>query len=183
DLSIYFQHVIFHTLPLFWRFHRVHHCDLECDVTTGVRFHPIEILLSMLVKFMTIAALGAPVLAVFLFEVSLNFMSMFTHANINLPKSLEKILSPIIVTPRMHFIHHSTVEHHTNSNFGFNISLWDRMFGTFVMRKDHELKEMDIGLSHYRDIKKQSLRWLLYLPFVDSVRHYAINMRNHDQDK
>lgn len=126
DLAIYFQHVMFHALPMFWRFHRVHHSDLDCDITTGLRFHPFEIIISILFKFLVIASIGAPVLAVVIFEIILNAASMFTHSNIRIPSAIEPIVRWFIVTPDMHRIHHSIKENETNSNFGFLISAWDR---------------------------------------------------------
>lgn len=179
DLSVYFQHVMFHTLPLFWRFHCVHHTDHELDVTTGLRFHPIEILISMLVKFMTIAALGTPVLAVVTFEIILNVMSMFTHSNVQINKKFERILRWFIVTPHMHWSHHSVVENETNSNFGFNLSIWDRIFGTYLQKPAGGLENITLGLSQYNeDPKWQSFRWLLYMPFVAKIESYAINLRH-----
>jgi len=182
DLSIYFQHVIFHTLPLFWRFHRVHHSDLDCDASTGLRFHPIEMLISMLVKFITIAALGAPLLAVFLFEIVLNGMAMFTHANIRIPRPLNRVLLWFMVTPNMHLIHHSNTSKQMNSNFGFNISLWDRLFGTYLDLPEQKLKTLDIGLGKHQDLTQQSLRGLLYLPFTGRVKGYTINERDFTQE-
>jgi sterol desaturase/sphingolipid hydroxylase (fatty acid hydroxylase superfamily) len=177
DLSIYFQHVMFHSLPMFWRFHRVHHSDLDCDITTGLRFHPFEILLSMLIKFLTIAAFGIPVLAVVIFEIILNAASMFTHSNIRIPEKIEPVLRLFIVTPDMHRIHHSINENETNSNFGFFISLWDRIFGTYIGQPEAGHTNMQIGLDEFREPKWQDLRWLIYLPFVSKIKGYAINKR------
>ncbi|MGD8631157.1 MAG: sterol desaturase family protein, partial [Gammaproteobacteria bacterium] len=131
DAAIYLQHVMFHAVPLLWRLHRVHHADLDFDVTTGARFHPIEILLSMLIKFAVIVLLGPPLAAVVIFEVLLNAMSMFNHSNVRLPLALDGVLRRIIVTPDMHRVHHSHLADETNSNFGFNLSVWDRVFGTY----------------------------------------------------
>lgn len=178
DLSLYFQHVIFHSLPMFWRFHRVHHSDLDCDVTTGLRFHPFEMLLSILIKFLTISALGIPVLTVVIFEIILNAASMFTHSNIRIPGKIESIVRWFIVTPDMHRIHHSVHENETNSNFGFFISVWDRIFGTYIKQPEAGHKEMQIGLDEFREPKWQDLRWLIYLPFVSKIKGYAINKRN-----
>lgn len=180
DLSLYFQHVIFHSLPMFWRFHRVHHSDLDCDVTTGLRFHPFEILLSILIKFLTISAFGIPVLTVVIFEVILNAASMFTHSNIKIPETIERIVRWIIVTPDMHRIHHSLHENETNSNFGFFISAWDRIFGTYIGQPQQGHKEMQIGLDEFREPKWQNLRWLIYLPFVSKIKGYALNKRKLD---
>ena len=131
DLAIYLQHVLFHAVPALWRLHRMHHADLDFDVTTGVRFHPVEILLSMLIKLGVIAALGAPAVAVLIFEVLLNATSMFNHGNVRLPRRLDRVLRWLVVTPDMHRVHHSIVPRETNSNFGFNLPWWDRLFGTY----------------------------------------------------
>ena len=178
DLAIYIQHTIFHVLPVLWRFHRVHHSDLDCDVTTGLRFHPIEILISILIKFIAITAIGAPVLAVIAFEVVLNLMSMFTHSNIRLNEKFERILRCFIVTPDMHRLHHSSRENETNSNFSFNISLWDRIFGTYISKPQGSHKEILIGLTRYREPEWQTFRGLISLPFNDVVHGYAINQRD-----
>ena len=178
DLSIYFQHVFFHVIPILWRFHRVHHSDLDCDVSTGVRFHPVEILLSILIKISIITMLGAPILAVIIFEMILNLMSMFTHSNINLNKNIEKILRWFIVTPDMHRVHHSTRENETNSNFCFHISLWDRIFGTYIAEPEAGHTNMIIGLDHFREPNWQSFKGLMHMPFSSEVRGYAVNYRD-----
>lgn len=178
DLAIYFQHAIFHVLPILWRFHRVHHSDLDCDVTTGLRFHPVEILISILIKFIVIFALGAPVLAVILFEVMLNLMSMFTHSNVHLNKTFEQVLRWFVVTPDMHRVHHSTLENETNSNFAFNISLWDRIFGTYLAEPQAGQLGMTIGLDQYREPNWQRFMGLITLPFNSAIRGYAINYRD-----
>jgi len=178
DLSIYFQHVMFHALPMFWRFHRVHHSDLDCDVTTGLRFHPGEILISIVFKFVVIISIGAPVLAVVIFEIILNAASMFTHSNIKIPLALERVTRWFFVTPDMHRTHHSVFQNETNSNFGFFISIWDRIFGTYTQTPKDGHKNMQIGLSNFREAKWQNLRWLVYLPFVTKIKGYAINKRD-----
>ena len=183
DLSLYFQHVMFHSLPLFWRFHRVHHSDLDCDITTGLRFHPFEILISMLIKFLTIAALGIPVLTIVVFEITLNAASMFTHSNIKIPVKIESMLRWFIVTPDMHRIHHSTNENETNSNFGFFISFWDHLFGTYINQPEAGHINMQIGLNEFREPKWQDLRWLIYLPFVSKIKSYAINKRSFRKEE
>ncbi len=183
DLSLYIQHVIFHALPLFWRFHRVHHSDLDCDITTGLRFHPFEIVLSILIKFIAIAAFGIPVLAVVIFEVILNAASMFSHSNIKIPAVIEPMIRWFIVTPDMHRIHHSINENETNSNFGFFISAWDRVFGTYIKEPEEGHANMQIGLSSFREPKWQDIRWLIYLPFVSKIETYAINKRNMENNK
>lgn len=178
DLTIYFQHAMFHVLPIFWRFHRVHHSDLDFDVTTGLRFHPGEVLLSIFIKLTAIVALGAPVLAVILFETSLNLMSMFTHSNIRINKQFEKILRWFVVTPDMHRVHHSILENETNSNFGFNISLWDRLFGTYIEKPAAGHQNITIGLEGLQGQHWQKLTRLLYMPFTMKIKGYAINYRD-----
>ncbi len=177
DLSVYFQHVMFHALPVFWRFHRVHHTDLDCDVTTGLRFHPFEMLISMLIKFLTIITIGAPVMVVVVFEIILNAAAMFTHSNIRLPKVMERVIRWFIVTPDMHRTHHSMEETESNSNFGFFISAWDRLFGTYLAEPGGGHEVMQIGVKNFRKPHWQNLRWLLYLPFVSGNDSYAINRR------
>ena len=181
DLSIYFQHVMFHTLPLLWRFHRVHHADTDCDVTTGIRFHPIEMLLSILIKFMTIVAIGAPVIAVLIFELVLNATSMFTHSNVRLPGKMDPLVRWLFVTPDMHRVHHSSIRHETNSNFGFNFSFWDRLFGTYIKQPELGHDNMDIGLKKFKQAKWGSLRWLLYMPFITEVPNYLIGTKRSNE--
>jgi sterol desaturase/sphingolipid hydroxylase (fatty acid hydroxylase superfamily) len=179
DFVIYLQHVMVHAVPALWRLHRVHHADLDFDVTTGARFHPIEIVLSMLIKFATIMVLGPPVVAVLIFEVVLNATAMFNHGNVRLPLGLDRVLRLFIVTPDMHRVHHSVEDDETNSNFGFNLSLWDRLFGTYrdQPRAGHE--GMTIGIHHYRTPREVSrLDGLLWLPFRGKVTDYAINRRH-----
>lgn len=178
DLIIYFQHAMFHALPIMWRIHRVHHSDLDCDVTTGLRFHPLEILLSILIKFSAIIALGAPVLTVILFEVVLNLMSMFTHSNIYLNHTFERILRWVFVTPDMHRIHHSTQENETNSNFSFNLSLWDRIFATYMAEPKAGQQGMTIGLEQFRKPNWQGFSGLISMPFSTRIKGYAINYRD-----
>lgn len=178
DLVVYLQHVMVHAVPALWRLHRVHHADLDFDVTTGARFHPIEIVLSMLIKFAAIVLLGAPVLAVVVFEVLLNATAMFNHGNVGLPRGLDRLLRWIVVTPDMHRVHHSVVPDETNSNFGFNLPWWDRLFGTYrdQPRAGHEA--MTIGIDDVREPRRCVwLPGLLALPFVGSGGRYAINRR------
>jgi len=163
DLIIYLQHRLFHFVPLLWRVHKMHHTDLDFDVTTGVRFHPIEILLSIIIKFIAIIILGIPALAVVIFQIILTGTSMFTHANIKLPRKLDKILRFIIVTPNMHRIHHSVILEETNSNFGFNLSCWDRIFHTY--QSNSKNKKIKIGLNIFRKTKELHLHKLLIQPF------------------
>jgi len=166
DLAIYGQHVLFHYVPIFWRIHKVHHADTDYDVTTGLRFHTFEILLSMLIKFMTIFILGPPVIAVLAFEVLLNATSMFNHGNIKLPLKLDKILRLVTVTPDMHRVHHSVIFKETNSNFGFNLPWWDWIFGTYTAQPRQGHKNMTIGLSNIRNSDDTSkLMGMLLLPF------------------
>src|SRR5262249_25407860 len=149
--AIYLQHVMFHAVPLFWRLHMVHHADLDFDVTTGLRFHTIEILLSMGIKMAVVVLLGAPALAVLIFEVLLNATSMFSHGNIRLPTTLDRLLRLFVVTPDMHRVHHSMIARETNSNFGFNLPWWDYLFGTYRAQPSRGHVDMTIGLSQYRD--------------------------------
>jgi sterol desaturase/sphingolipid hydroxylase (fatty acid hydroxylase superfamily) len=179
DFIIYLQHVMVHAVPLLWRLHRVHHADLDYDVTTGARFHTLEIILSMLIKFATIIVLGAPVVAVVIFEVVLNALAMFNHGNVGLPKSLDSFLRWFIVTPDMHRVHHSVEDDETNSNFGFNLTWWDRLFGTYREQPRGGQLGFTIGIHKYRDLKQTNLiMGMLLLPFKGKVSEYAINTRN-----
>ena len=165
DLVIYAQHVAFHMVPWLWRLHRVHHADTVLDVTTGLRFHPVEIVLSMLIKAGTVLALGVPAGAVIAFEVLLNATAMFNHANIVLPGWLDRALRWIVVTPDMHRVHHSVEPSETNSNFGFNLPWWDRLFGTYQDGPRAGYQRMIVGLSQFRDEAEQRLDKLLTQPF------------------
>jgi sterol desaturase/sphingolipid hydroxylase (fatty acid hydroxylase superfamily) len=181
DAAIYLQHVMFHAIPVFWRLHRVHHADLDFDVTTGARFHPVEIVLSMLIKFAVIVLLGPPLAAVVIFEVLLNALSMFNHANVRIPLPLDRVLRWLIVTPDMHRVHHSHLEHETNSNFGFNLSLWDRVFGTYRDQPQDGHTGMVIGIDTWRDPAHCiRLPGLLLMPFQGRISGYAINRRSWD---
>lgn len=164
DLVVYLQHRLFHAVPLLWRLHRVHHADLELDVSTGVRFHPIEILLSMLIKMGAVLALGAPALAVLIFEVTLNATTMFNHANVKLFAPLDRVLRMIVVTPDMHRIHHSVRHEETASNFGFNLPWWDRLFRTYRPQPIDGHDRMIIGLEHFRDRAELGLPQMLTQP-------------------
>ena len=168
DLLIYAQHRVFHAVPWLWRLHRVHHADQEIDVSTGLRFHPIEILLSMLIKMAAVALLGAPVLAVLLFEMLLNGMAMFNHSNVRLPLGFDAALRRLVVTPDMHRVHHSVLPRETNSNFGFNLSIWDRLFHSYVAQPEHGHDGMRVGLSEFQSGRADSLKGLLIMPFLDS---------------
>lgn len=169
DLAIYLQHVMFHAVPLLWRVHRVHHADLDLDVTTGTRFHPIEILLSLAIKAAVIFLIGAPVLAVFVFELLLNLTSMFNHSNIRMPGWLDSALRLVIVTPDMHRVHHSIYGDETNRNFGFNLPWWDRLFGTYRAEPRGGHEEMVIGIPSFRDPRHcAALPGMLALPFLEA---------------
>jgi sterol desaturase/sphingolipid hydroxylase (fatty acid hydroxylase superfamily) len=178
DFVIWLQHVMVHAVPVLWRLHRVHHADLDYDLTTGTRFHPVEIILSMLIKLATIMVLGPPVVAVILFEVILNGMAMFNHGNVRLPLPLDRTVRWLVVTPDMHRVHHSVEDDEANSNFGFNLSWWDRLFGTYRDQPRGGHEGMTIGIYRYR--KPREVSWLpglLMLPFRGKITRYAINRR------
>jgi sterol desaturase/sphingolipid hydroxylase (fatty acid hydroxylase superfamily) len=176
DFVIYLQHVLFHAVPLLWRLHMVHHADLDFDVTTGVRFHTIEILLSLGIKMGAVVLLGAPALAVLLFEVLLNATSMFSHGNVRLPAWLDRVLRLIVVTPEMHRVHHSVHPQETNSNFGFNLPWWDYLLGTYRAQPAEGHEGMTIGLEQFRDERRADrLHWMLALPFVGPTGDYPVN--------
>jgi sterol desaturase/sphingolipid hydroxylase (fatty acid hydroxylase superfamily) len=177
DLAIYLQHVLFHAVPALWRLHRMHHADLEIDVSTGLRFHPIEILLSMLIKFAVVAALGAPALAVLIFEVLLNATSMFNHANVRMPLGLDRVLRWVVVTPDMHRVHHSILSGETNSNFGFNLPWWDRLFGTYRAQPAAGHEGMTIGIEQFRDSRELGLDRMLIQPFRGEAGRYPLGRR------
>jgi sterol desaturase/sphingolipid hydroxylase (fatty acid hydroxylase superfamily) len=178
DFVIYLQHVMVHAVPLLWRLHRVHHADLDYDVTTGARFHTLEIILSMLIKFATILVLGPPVVAVVIFEVLLNGTAMFNHGNVRLPLPLDRVLRWFVVTPDMHRVHHSVEDDEANSNFGFSLPWWDRLFGTYRDQPRGGHEGMTIGIHQYRDPKQvERLPGMLALPFIGKISGYAINRR------
>ncbi|MEJ2180929.1 MAG: sterol desaturase family protein [Gammaproteobacteria bacterium] len=178
DFIIYLQHVLGHALPALWRLHRVHHADLDYDVTTGARFHPIEIILSMLIKFATIVVLGPPIIAVIIFEILLNATAMFNHGNIHIPKGIDRVVRWFIVTPDMHRVHHSVEDDEANSNFGFSLPWWDRLFGTYRDQPRGGHIDMTIGIHKFRDPKQvDQLPGMLALPFVGKITGYAINRR------
>ena len=169
DLAIYWQHIAFHQFPLLWRLHQVHHADKDYDVTTGARFHPIEILLSMLIKMAIVALLGIPAIAVIAFEIVLNGMAMFNHGNISLPYRVDDMLRRIFVTPDMHRVHHSVITKEMHSNFGFNLALWDRLFGTYQAFPKQGHIDMEIGLDPtLSNQETNSLPGMLRLPFRKS---------------
>ncbi|MEW8000962.1 MAG: sterol desaturase family protein [Candidatus Thiodiazotropha endolucinida] len=178
DFVIYLQHVMVHAIPLLWRLHRVHHADLDYDVTTGARFHTIEIILSMLIKMATIILLGPPLVAVVIFEILLNATAMFNHGNISIPERIDRVLRLFVVTPDMHRVHHSVHAPMANSNFGFNLPWWDRLFGTYVAQPPEGHVEMEIGLNEFRDPQQvDRLPGMLMLPFVRQLGEYTINRR------
>lgn len=186
DFAIYLQHVMFHAVPLFWRLHKVHHADLDIDVTTGVRFHTVEILLSLGIKSGVILLLGPPPVAVFVFEVLLTATSMFNHSNVRMPLWLDRVLRWLVVTPDMHRVHHSCHRRETNSNFGFNYPWWDRLLGTYRDQPADGHTGMTIGLSGLRDESKvDRLHWMLWLPFTRNASDYPLNkttQKRHEQD-
>jgi sterol desaturase/sphingolipid hydroxylase (fatty acid hydroxylase superfamily) len=181
DLAIYVQHVVFHAVPVLWRVHRMHHADLDFDVTTGARFHPIEIALSMLIKLGVIVALGAPAMAVVLFEILLNATSMFNHGNVRLPVAVDRVLRFLIVTPDMHRVHHSIKRRETDSNFGFNLSLWDRLFGTYRTQPEGGHEAMTLGIPDFRDPRDcATLPGMLAIPFRGRAWRASRLERGHE---
>jgi sterol desaturase/sphingolipid hydroxylase (fatty acid hydroxylase superfamily) len=178
DLAIYLQHVMFHAVPALWRVHRMHHADLDFDVTTGARFHPIEIVLSMLIKLAAVAALGAPALGVLVFEVLLNATSMFNHSNVRIPVRLDRYLRWFVVTPDMHRVHHSIEVGETNSNFGFNLPWWDRLLGTYRDQPAAGHDGMTIGIEQFRAARELWLDRMLLQPFRGPAGGYAITWRS-----
>lgn len=168
DFAIWFQHLVAHKIPLLWRLHQMHHADVDIDVTTAIRFHPIEIALSMLWKIACVLALGASPEAVLVFEIVLNGLAMFNHANVALPPALDSVLRLAIVTPDMHRVHHSVTRAEHDSNYGFNLSVWDRAFGTYTAQPEHGHLGMTIGLPQYQSEAPTRLGWSLLLPFRSS---------------
>ncbi len=182
DFVIYVQHVMVHAIPVLWRLHRVHHADRDFDVTTGARFHTLEIILSMGIKFTTIVLLGPPVFAVIIFEVILNATAMFNHGNIRLPKNIDRVLRLLVVTPDMHRVHHSVEDDETNSNFGFSLPWWDRLFGTYRDQPRAGHTKMTIGIHKFKDPKLVSwIPGMLILPFKGGMSGYTINRRSWDK--
>jgi len=165
DMLIYAQHVASHKIPILWRIHKVHHVDRDIDVTTAIRFHPLEIILSMGYKFLCILMLGPAVVAVIIFEIVLNASAMFNHANLRLPLRVDRVLRRIIVTPDMHRVHHSTLQQETDSNYGFNLSLWDRLFRTYTDQPSLGHDNMHIGLEPHQTAQPTQFWWSLFLPF------------------
>ncbi|MDB9857700.1 sterol desaturase family protein [Amylibacter sp.] len=181
DLAIYLQHVMFHAVPGLWRLHRMHHADLDFDATTGLRFHPIEILISMGVKLAVVAALGPPAVAVLLFEVLLNATALFNHANINLPRRLDRVLRLVVVTPDMHRVHHSVDPRETNSNYGFNLPWWDRLLGTYVAQPAKGHEGMEIGIEQFRTRRDLWLDRMLIQPLRGPGSGHALDVPSVSQ--
>jgi sterol desaturase/sphingolipid hydroxylase (fatty acid hydroxylase superfamily) len=181
DLAIYLQHVMFHAVPALWRLLRMHLADLEFDVSTGLRFHPVEILLSMGIKLAVVAALGPPALAVLVFEVLLNATSMFNHSNIRIPAAIDRVLRLVVVTPDMHRVHHSIVPHETNSNFGFNLPWWDRLLGTYRPQPREGHESMTIGIEQFRTTRDLWLDRMLIQPLRGPASGYPINREEEDK--
>ena len=175
DFVIYLQHILFHAVPALWRLHRMHHADQDFDVTTGARFHPIEIILSLGIKLAIVTALGPAVIAVIIFEVLLNASSMFNHGNVRIAPKVDRILRWVLVTPDMHRVHHSIVVHETNSNFGFNLTWWDRLLGTYRNQPAAGHDGMTIGIELFRTQRDQMLDHMLVQPFRGSAGNTAIN--------
>ena len=181
DLVIYLQHVMFHAVPALWRLHRMHHADLEFDVTTGLRFHPVEILLSMGIKLAVVVALGPPAVAVLIFEVLLNATAMFNHSNIRLPMLVDRFLRLIMVTPDMHRVHHSIIPEETNSNFGFNLPWWDRLLGTYKAQPEAGHEGMTIGIEQFRTGRDLWLDRMLVQPIKGPASGYPINRETQNK--
>ena len=181
DLAIYLQHVMFHAVPALWRLHRMHHADLEFDVTTGLRFHPVEILLSMGIKLAVVAVLGPPAVAVLVFEVLLNATAMFNHSNIRIPVAIDRVLRLIVVTPDMHRVHHSIHPSETNSNFGFNLPWWDRLLGTYRPQPRDGHETMTIGIEQFRTRRDLWLDRMLIQPLRGPASGYPINREKGDE--
>lgn len=177
DFVLYVQHVMFHAVPWFWRFHMVHHADLDCDVTTGLRFHPLEVALSMVIKLGAVALIGPSPSAVLVFEIVLNATSMFNHSNVRMPTAIDRVLRWFLVTPDMHRIHHSTDPTETNSNFGFNLPWWDRLMGTYRHSPIRGHAGMNIGLEQFRDPRRLTFGRILLLPFLGTPGRYALLQR------
>ena len=180
DLVIYLQHVMFHAVPALWRLHRMHHADLEFDVTTGLRFHPIEILLSMGIKLAVVVALGPPAVAVLIFEVLLNATAMFNHSNVRIPQGIDRVLRLFVVTPDMHRVHHSIHPSETNSNFGFNMPWWDRLLGTYCAQPRDGHEDMTIGIEQFRTRRDLWLDRMLIQPVKGPASGYPLNREDKE---
>ncbi len=167
DMVIYLQHLMFHAVPRLWLLHRMHHTDLDYDVTTGLRFHPIEIAMSMVIKLSAVVVIGPPVLAVLIFEIVLNASAMFNHGNIRLPAGVDRILRLFIVTPDMHRVHHSVIKSETDSNYGFFLSWWDHLYSTYCAQPQKGHEGMSIGIELFRNPTYSHLHWMLIQPFIN----------------
>ncbi len=181
DLTLYLQHVLFHAVPLLWRVHRMHHADLFFDITTGVRFHPIEMVLSMAIKLIVVAALGPPAVAVLIFEVLLNATSMFNHGNVCIKEEVDHFVRWFVVTPDMHRVHHSMLVQETNSNFGFNLPWWDRLFGTYRPQPAKGHKGMTIGIEQFRGQRDLRFDRMFLQPFLGRVGAYPLQRGEKEQ--
>jgi sterol desaturase/sphingolipid hydroxylase (fatty acid hydroxylase superfamily) len=183
DFVIYLQHVLFHAVPILWRLHLVHHADLDFDVTTGVRFHTLEILISLGIKWAAVIILGAPAVAVLAFEILLNATSMFNHGNVRFPACLDRILRLLVVTPEMHRVHHSAIPSETNRNFGFNLPWWDFLFGTYQAQPAEGHERMTVGLSQLRDEQRADrLPWMLALPLLGLSGRDSVGRRESHEE-
>ncbi|MFO7987378.1 MAG: sterol desaturase family protein [Desulfatiglandaceae bacterium] len=183
DFVVYMQHVMFHAVPILWRLHMMHHADLDLDLTTGTRFHPLEIIISLGIKAGAIIVLGAPPVGVIIFEIVLNGTAMFNHGNFFIPLGVDRFLRLLVVTPDMHRVHHSVFPFETNSNFGFNLPWWDRICGTYRSQPRKGHKEMTIGLNQFRDPSRLTLPWLVVLPFTGKIGTYSIGRRGMKNDR
>ncbi|NNE52458.1 MAG: sterol desaturase family protein [Sulfitobacter sp.] len=183
DLAIFLQHVMFHAVPALWRLHRMHHADLAFDVTTGLRFHPVEILISMGIKLALVLVLGPPAIAVLIFEVLLNATAMFNHSNIRLPAGVDRMLRLFLVTPDMHRVHHSVIPSETNSNFGFNLPWWDRLLGTYRAQPEAGHEGMTIGIQQFRTSRDLWLDQMLIQPLRGKANRYPINRPGQTEDR
>lgn len=177
DFVIYMQHVMFHAVPILWRLHMMHHADMDYDLTTGTRFHPIEIIISLGIKAGAITVLGAPPVGVIIFEILLNGTAMFNHGNFFIPLGIDRVLRLLVVTPDMHRVHHSVFPNETNTNFGFNLPWWDRLCGTYRSQPTNGHAQMTIGLNQFRDPSRLTLPWMIALPFIGKIGNYAIGKR------
>lgn len=181
DLAIYLQHVMFHAVPGLWRLHRMHHADIDFDATTGLRFHPFEILISIIIKLTVVAALGPPAVAVLLFEVILNATAQFNHANIDLSRPVDRVLRLVVVTPDMHRVHHSVDPVETNSNYGFNLPWWDRLLGTYRAQPAKGHENMTIGIEQFRTRRDLWLDRMLIQPVCGSASGHALDARKNQE--
>jgi sterol desaturase/sphingolipid hydroxylase (fatty acid hydroxylase superfamily) len=182
DIALYLQHVMFHAVPVLWRMHRMHHADVEFDVSTGLRFHPGEIFISTGYKIACVVLLGAPPMAVITFEILLNATSMFSHSNVRIPLGIDRVLRWVLVTPDMHRVHHSPHPRETNSNFGFNLPWWDRLLGTYHAQPRDGHETMTIGLHQFRDRREAWLDRMLTQPFRGPAHDYPLNREAGDRD-